>query len=150
MDDTDPNCTDQSTSLKRTSTVASFGAFIQHQSRYDSVICTMLWNLSTAEPHARASTASRMTDSMVEKPLDESIPWRFSCGWNIPWMIMFYTCLPDGPQVIVQPRIYMYSMYISQLESVLSWMQVKFSSASRISVILRLLKTMHPSHVWLH
>ena len=37
------------------------------------------------EPHARASTASWMTYSMVKKALDESIPWWFSCGWSIPW-----------------------------------------------------------------
>ena len=32
------------------------------------------------EPHARASTASWMTYSMVKKALDESIQWWFSCG----------------------------------------------------------------------
>ena len=42
------------------------------------------------KPNARASTGSWLTDSLVEKPLDENILWRISCGWNIPWMIFFF------------------------------------------------------------
>ena len=42
-------------------------------------------SLLCLEPHARASTASWMTYSMVKKALDESIPWWFSCGWSTPW-----------------------------------------------------------------